>query len=177
MSMLKEGLEINVDELFPNLEEKFPYVWGVKCVNKLAREKFAYNQFNIFYVNYVDICKGKKMMYLPREFYTEDNRVVLEAYMKYARVEARRRVRMMDKDENCISLPVKYSYNFIDNRFDIIRKLFQQGIDERLGKTKRKSKKQREIYRRQEAKKNKNTTLCLALDSCDDDIVSIEVML
>ncbi|MBR2970171.1 MAG: hypothetical protein IKC49_03860 [Clostridia bacterium] len=126
MAMLKEGLDLNIDEWFPNLDKELPLTKGVKTKNLRARQDFAYDHFQKFYCRYVNIHNSDKFLFMKKEFYTLENVNRILEYMYYAEKVIRRNVR---EQESLIMR--SYLKHFYESRMECIRRLLKKHLKER----------------------------------------------
>lgn len=126
MAMLKEGLDLNINEWFPDMDRVLPLTKGVKTKNLRARQDFAYDHFKKFYCRYVNIHNGDKFLFMKKEFYTPDNVNRILEYMYYAEKVIRRKLR---EQESLIMR--SYLKHFYESRMESIRRLLNKHLKER----------------------------------------------
>ncbi|MFQ6751948.1 MAG: hypothetical protein ACLRFL_00085 [Clostridia bacterium] len=126
MAMLKDGLDLNINEWFPDLDKELPLTKGVKTKNLRARQDFAYDHFQKFYCRYVQIHNGDKFLFMKKEFYTQENVARILEYMYYAEKVLRRKIRSEQ------SLIIRsYLKHFYESRMETVRRLLNKKLKER----------------------------------------------
>ncbi len=126
MAMLKDGLDLNIDEWFPSLDKELPLTKGVKTKNLRDRQDFAYDHFQRFYCRYVSIHSSEKYLFMKKEFYTQENVDRILEYMYYAEKKIRRQVRA---EESLIMR--SYLKHFYEGRMECVRRLLNKKLKER----------------------------------------------
>lgn len=126
MAKLCEGLDLNIDEWFPDLDLELPLIRGVKTKNLKLRQGYAYDRFKDFYCHFVDIHHGFRSLYIKKEFYTRENVDRVMQYIYYAEKVVRRNVRAEE------SLVMRaYLKKFYEGRFETVRRLLNKNLKER----------------------------------------------